>query len=146
VAVWGADVNLVPLDPKKLASAWPFVRAGCEKVLAKTDDRWIPEDVYMEVRSGTAFLYMIEHDSDEVGFIVVRRVMDTDGPVLFVWIIYTEPGAMKENDNWKLVMAEVDGLARSIGAKRIRHYSSRSGFEEIGAFTLKMHIYEREVV
>lgn len=99
----------------------------------------------MELRSGSAYLYMIENDGDEIGFIVVRRVMDNDGPVLFVWVIYTESGSMKENDNWKLVMAEVDGLARSIGAKRIRHYSSRSGFEELGAFTLKMHIYEREV-
>jgi hypothetical protein len=137
-------MNLVALDPKKIASAWPFVRAGCEKVLAKTNDRWIPEDVYMEVRSGSAFLYMIEHESDEIGFIVVRRVMDPDGPVLFVWIMWTEPGLMAESSNWKAVIAELDALARSIGAKRIRHYSSRSGFEEHGAFTLKMHIYERE--
>ena len=145
MAVWGADVILSPVDPKTIAGAWPFVRAGCEKVLAKTNDRWIPEDVYMELRSGTAFLYMIEDGADEIGFLVVRRVMDPDGPVLFVWIIYTEPGALIESDKWKLVMAEVDGLARSIGAKRIRHYSSRSGFEEIGGFILKMHIYEREV-
>lgn len=138
-------MNLTALDPMKLASAWPFVRAGCERVIAKTNDRWLPEDVYMELRSGSAFLYMLEHDADEVGFIVVRRVMDPDGPVLFVWILYTEPGLMKESHNWKLVLAEVDELARSIGAKRIRHYSSRSGFEELGAFTLKMHIYEREV-
>ena len=138
-------MKLIPLDPKKVASAWPFVRAGCEKVLAKTNDRWIPEDVYMELRSNSAFLYIIEHESDEVGFIVVRRVMDPDGPALFVWIMYTIPGLMKESENWKMVIAGLDELARSIGAKRIRHYSSRSGFEEHGAFTLKMHIYEREV-
>ena len=145
MAVWGADVNLTPIDPKKISATWSFIRRGCEKVLEKTNDRWMPEDVYMELRSGTAFLYMLEQDGDELGFLVVRRVMDPDGPVLFVWIMYTEPGLMREDDNWKMVMSEVDALARSIGAKRICHYSSRSGFEKHGAFTLKMHIYEREV-
>ena len=138
-------MKLTAIDPTKIVAAWPFVRFGCEKVLEKTNDRWIPEDVYMELRSASAFLYMIENEGDEVGFLVVRRVADPDGPALFVWIIYTEPGTMKKDENWKLVMAEVDSLARGIGAKRIRHYSSRSGFEGIGAFTLKMHIYEREV-
>ena len=76
---------------------------------------------------------------------MVKNYHDFDGLVLFVWIMYSNPGSMKENGNGKDILDELDALARAIGAKRIRYHSPRGGFEQFDAFELKMHIYEREV-
>ena len=145
MAVWGADVKLQAITVMGVREAWPFVRKGLDSMLEKHQDRWLPEDVYFELMAGTAFLYIINHEDEELGFMVVKKFVDFDGLALFVWIIHAENGSMKENDRWKDVMAELDALAKNVGAKRIRHYSPRGGFGEIGAFDLKMHIYEREV-
>jgi hypothetical protein len=143
VAVWGDDVNLTPVAAHELYAAWPIIRIGCQQVIEKTRDRILPDDIYVELKSLTAFLYRIELAGDEVGFLVVRRVMDPDGPALFVWFMYSDPGVLTANR--EAFLACLDQLAKSIGAKRIRGYSPRGGIYDDGSFELKMHIYEREV-
>lgn len=134
---------LSPVPVAGVRDVWPTVKVGLDYMLEKYQDRWLPEDVYMELRSGTAFLYMIDGDEGNVGFTVVKNKTDFDGNNLFVWILYAEPHALKHYRD--AILGEFDKLAKSIKAKRIQHHSPRSGWEEDGAFKLKMHVYEREV-
>lgn len=119
---------------------WPRLRPWCELVIAKTGDRCLPDDVYAEVRAQAAFLYLVTEVDNELGFVVARRVLDPDGPVLFVWMMYAEPEMFNRDD----FLHCLDDLARSVGAIRVRGYSPRGGFME-GWGKLVMHIYEREI-
>ena len=124
---------------------WGFVRAGLEDLLAKYHDRWIPEDVYFEIRSGAAALFMIDVDEEQKGFTVLKNFNDVDGLALFIWTLWAEPNTMKEEGRYEQVLFEMEKIAKGMGAKRIRHYSPRGGWTVKGLFELKMHIYEREI-
>jgi len=130
---------LRPVPPIELHARWPVIRPWCERVITKTGDRCLPDDVYAEVRAGQAALYLITEGDDELGFVVCRRVMDPDGPVLFIWQMFAEIGTSKDD-----LMECLGELATGIGAVRVRAYSPRGGLMD-GWAKLVMHIYEREL-
>lgn len=105
----------------------------------------MPEDIWLALQSKAAFLYMLEENGDPIGFFVFKNHYDVDGPVLFVWVLHTAPDAVGTIERAMEIMVEVEKLAKSVGAKRIRHHSPRSGWVFADMFELKMHIYEREV-
>ena len=131
---------LTEIHPSKVREVWPVVREGLEAVLARRKHRWIPEDVFLALNTGQAFLYMIA----DRGFIIAKSFADDDGLALFIWVLYARPGTLKECRDE--VLSDLENLARRIGAKRIRHYSSRKGWEAHDMFKLQQYIYEREVM
>ena len=132
---------LHPVHAKDVREHWPTIRPRLVSLLERFPDIWIPEDVYLELRTGQAHLYLLESD----GFCVLKKLDDYAGPVLFVWILDADPQTMKDGERYRAVLEELDALARLIGAKQIRQHSPRGGWTAKGMFKLKMHIYVREV-
>ena len=128
---------LKPVTQAQLRDVWPWVKAGLEATIKKCNDDYLAEDVYVSLRQSVSYLYTIE----DKGFVILQRHVDPDGPVLFVWCLHA-PGFMPRADE---IMADIDELARSIGATLIRHHSPRGAWERIGYFKPKSVVYERRI-
>ena len=132
-------LNYIP--PEEIGKHWKFVREGLQYVVDKTKDRWLPEDVYMHIKSGNMNLFM--QDSGD-GFAVLQPVKGWDGTELYIFCGYSRSGH-------ELVMQEceqIKDIARSIGAKRVKFQSNRKGFEKLAqdmGYTLDFVQYEVEI-
>lgn len=118
---------------------WPWVRAGLLEVSERTEPTWIPEDVYAELKSGSAALLTINGDA---GFCVVKRLVDYDGPSLFLWAMWG-PGELAPL--YDEIMAALDGFARQAECKRIRMMSPRKGWRRVNGWRERDTVYERSL-
>jgi hypothetical protein len=121
---------------------WDWVRNGLEVVRrTRPACTWLPEDVYHELMTGAAHLYVI---GSEDGFIVVKRCVTTYERVLFVWAIWGAPGTLVRHKD--KIMAGIDDLARSAGLSVIRMDTTRdSAWAASKLFVPVSTIFEREV-
>lgn len=125
-------------------AAWGWIRNGLLAVIEKTHERWTPEDVWSMVAANQAHVYALEVRDNDCGFFVLRLLPDFDGPALFVWAMWCEPGLFNGFDEGVGKMfLELDKLALAVKAKRIRAESPRCGWERF--FDVRATIYEREV-
>ncbi len=132
---------LLAVDPIGVYERWDWIRAGLEKTIKRVGAHFRPEDVYLRLRNGTAWLYAICVPFGEIGFVILTQEHDPDGPALFVWCLWAERGQLRPvKDQFD---AELDVLARNSGAKRIRWQSPRN-YKREGCKQVA-HIYEREV-
>ena len=133
---------LRPVDPIGVYNRWDWFRAGIQKAIDRTGAHMRPEDVYLRVRTGTAWAYVIEADED-IGFIVTTVEHDPDGAVMFIWCLWCERG--KLNQHKAAFYEALDGLAGSINAKRVRGWSPRKGYQWFDYVKPVATIYEREL-
>ena len=131
-------MNLVYVPPEDLGSVWEWVRAGLVKTIARTHERYLPEDVYHALRSNTAWLFKIE----DIGFVVFREETDPDGKVLYVWVLWVErnAGISYKDEIW----SAIDATAAKQKAKRIRWQSPRR-WDAWPDSKLVRYVYEREL-
>lgn len=108
--------QLIP--PARLRDVWDKVKAGLAIMPA---DDWIAEDVYHEVRSGKAALYMFGD-----GFLVLQKseTQYSNLPVLHVWLAYNAEG----QDVYADGMGLIQHLAAQMGAHKITFGSPRKGW------------------
>ena len=133
-------MKLTPLTVDDVQTQWDWLRAGLLLVIAKTKAKYRPEDVYLRLRTDTAWAYAID---DPAGFVVFTREYDHDGLVLFIWIMWTPPNSIRwRNDE---MYAELERIARECKAKRIRMQSPRTGWEDEPFFTRVAFVYEHEL-
>ncbi len=129
---------LKPVSQQEIAGCWTWVKAGLEKLIAKTRDDWKPEDVYHELKSGVSFLYLIE----DVGFIVLQKWANYhDGARLFVRAIWAEPNSLAPRRDE--LYDELKAIARQQGCVAMRMTSPRRW--ELAGWEPKQTIYEMEV-
>jgi len=132
---------LRPVGLAEARAGWEWVRQGLLAVLDRTHDDWTPEDIYVAIAGNAAQLFHMEHNGDALGFAIMHRVEDPSGIVLFVWVMWSRPGAVGVNARtW---LAKVDAIAREMGARRVRLSSPRKGWQRY--FRAVQIIYEREV-
>lgn len=117
---------------------WPWVQEGLAAISKRLNTSWMPEDVYVELKSGAATLATI---ADGAGFLVLKRLQDYDGQVLFVWIVH---GPNKLRQHYEEVFSDVAELAKQSGCIRVQMRSPRRGWARVG-WTERETIYEREV-
>lgn len=117
---------------------WPWVEEGLRDLCARLRPTWVPADVYAELKAGLASLVTI---ADDAGFMVVKRLQDYDGQVLFVWALWG-PGELAPLQD--AAQAELSALAKKAGCKRIQMRSPRKGWARVG-WTERETVYEREV-
>lgn len=131
----------IPADG--LRDVWVWVRNGLLHCAGRCGERWMPEDVFVSLKSGHAHLFAIEWHGDEVGFCVLQQHVDVDGPALFVWALWTEPGSGVAAQD--AIERALEGKAREIGAKRIRMQSPRKGWGRQEFWRPVSVTYEHEV-
>jgi hypothetical protein len=136
-------LRLRPLTLQEVRASWGWIRNGLLAVIDRCRARWMPEDAWGEVMAGRAFVYTIDASGDEIGFALLQQRSDGDGPVLFIWAMWTEPGAGIAQR--EAIQDELERLASEIKAKRIRMESSRDGWDGIDYWTPVQTIFEHEV-
>jgi hypothetical protein len=110
------EVRLI--SPNDLRQWWGFVRPGLEKILHKTPEGWIPEDVYTDCFNGKSMLW-VGLDARPVGFMVLQPRNDA----LHVWCAYlSEVGYF--DAGWQHLM----NIAQHGGAKSLTFESWRPGW------------------
>src|SRR6185295_9987470 len=106
------------IPPQDLRSVWDEIKQGLEEVRKSSHDPWIPEDVYAEIKNGTATLHV---EKDGGGFVVLQKLNQYDGIALHIWCAYS-----KSLKPLEVYIAEIEQMARSIGAKRLTLSSKRN--------------------
>jgi hypothetical protein len=134
-------ITFVQVTRLGVRDVWPSVAQGLDALYLEHKGPWMPEDVYAELMFAKVTLYLMKKDDVTKGFFIARANADFDGVVLFIWIMWAEPHIF----SFEEVLPELDQLARSVGARRIRHESPREGWAKKG-FDLTLHIFEREVM
>jgi hypothetical protein len=127
---------MTEVPPERIHEVWSWVRVGLEEVKRRANAVWLPEDIYLALKSKSAFLFI----KDE-GFCVLQRTTEADGPRLFIWALHA-PKMMRENS--EAVMEELKTMARAVGAKALRMQSPRKGWERCG-WEVKEIVYEQKV-
>lgn len=113
---------LHPIEPRHLAAEWERVRAGLVEVKKATNDDWLPEDVYMAIRTGQAVLYLGTGDAGEyLGFLVLRLVATTHAKKMEIWCAYAVPGVSV----MRRFLPHIKAVARNAGVSGILFSSAR---------------------
>jgi hypothetical protein len=136
-------LTIKPLTLPEVRAAWGWVRNGLLEIIGRCHERWAPEDAWTAIMAGNAHVWTITTASDEIGFLLLRKVDDPDGPAIFVWACWCEPGSLIKHA--ADLMERIKEVAHRIGAKRIRMESSRKGWAMLDYFDQRSIIYEAEV-
>lgn len=125
--------TLVAIAPHTVRNYWERIKEGLEVVQKKCVVNWIVEDVYANLKAGSAQLYLSE-DS----FAIVYPERMHDGMALHIWIAYSTSGNAVEIYEDQLI-----AIAKGIGAIRLKLESSRNwepkGYEPIST------IYHKDI-
>jgi hypothetical protein len=109
------------IQPHDLRNWWATVKPGLDRILRKSPEPWIPEDVYAHCVSGKAGLWMAMKDNYAVGFVVGYP----NGNTFHVWCAYGNlSGDLK---TW---FSKVEDIAKAAGSTRIAFDSWRSGWNK----------------
>jgi hypothetical protein len=130
------------IKPIHLGAEWERVRAGLVEVKKATTDDWLPEDVYMALRQGSAVLYIGEGRPGEyLGFLVLRLVPTFHGQRLEIWCAYSATSEPLMRRFWP----DIQVLAKNAGAGAVGFTSAREEWATVAqrlGFTPKQVSYE----
>lgn len=115
-------MNLRPIAPANLVLEWERVRAGLLIVKKATSDDWLPEDVYMAIKTGAATLFVGEDaHGGYLGFLVLKVTPTFHGKRLDVWAAYCSG----KQPAMRLYLPKIKELAQRAGAGAIGFSSAR---------------------
>jgi len=127
------------IHPDNLIKVWDKIREGLLEVKNKASDGWMPEDVYMALKSGHSTLHITEENNEYTGFVVLTPMQDYRGKKLHIWAAYHTAGKAVEKYRPELV-----DMAKQIGAKRLCFESTRKGWEKFYIPTMTTYEYNIE--
>lgn len=136
-------LTIQPMTALDARRGWNWIRRGLQEVIGRCGESWLAEDAWTEIMAGTAFVWKIDAAHDEIGFVLLRRQNDFDGPVLFIWALYAEPQSLVRHGDE--LFDRLKEIAHRIGAKCIRMESSRKGWQGFDYFKPVKTIYEASV-
>ena len=136
-------LTIHPMSLPEVRQDWTFIRNGLLEVIGRCKERYLPEDVWQAVMAANAYIWRIETAHDEIGFLVLRRDYDADGPVLFIWCCWCKPGSLVKHSSD--LMERLKEVGHRIGAKRLRFESTRKAWSFLDVFEERSVIYEREL-
>jgi len=102
---------------------WDFIRFGLTRILRKSPEPYIPEDVYVNLGIGKSFLWLVlsENDTPE-GFFILEPIEDTCN----IWCAWAVAPNLLEDG-----VAHIEMLAREFGAKKLTFDTNRVGWVKV---------------
>ena len=111
------------LQPIDIREIWNNIKDKLADLREACHCDWRVEDVYHSCRSGESDLWVADD-----AFTVIRNVENefTGQPELYIWI-FVGDGLVRDK-----YIPQLEQIARSIGAKKMRMVSPRKGFTRTG--------------
>ena len=111
-------------------------------VLRKTDERWLPEDVYAALQMETAYLWCAFNEHGRIAALSIFQVRQEFGEdCLFCWI-----GINLSKYHMRHFQDQYKEIARGAGCKRIVWESTRRGYDRVFEDAeIRSYRYEMEV-
>lgn len=133
------QLKLIPLRVDQIRTEWGFIVEHLKRILRKTKEAWLPEDVYTSLIQGQSACLIVYDNNERVGALVVRKDQEewTTTQYLFVWCVSLK------NTDFDLALAELRKFAEAIGVKSIRGESPRMGWSKRAK--MLSAVYEFEV-
>ena len=117
--------DLIAVPPDQLRALWPLVLPHIIKVRELCGEPWLPEDVYADLRNGTAWL-LVRGELPNLTAVLVLKVEANNynnERELLLWIASTSEGRdVLEH------LPQVDQMARQAGCNRVTFSSTRRGW------------------
>jgi hypothetical protein len=111
----------VLVQPHELRQTWPYLKQGLNKILVKSPENWIPEDVYASAVSNKCNIWLAKEDNQVIGFVVGY----INGEDFHVWCAYGDLGG-----NIKQWFSDLEDIART-QCKRITFDSWRPAWSRV---------------
>ena len=129
------DVTPLPVEPAELIQHWRLVRHGLKEIIVRFPQRWIPEDVYMQVKLGNAELVMFQKEGRSIGFFVGAPTLTLfmNERQYFLWAIWRAPKATVTKANRYQAIDIIKARARHFQCSEITFGTARKGFHFYGA-------------
>ncbi len=111
--------------PKEdLRYEWPWIRKGLERILESSSQHWLPEDVYMALKTESAEAFRGVLEGETAGFVILQKHQSLDGTELFIWAAHT----MEDGRDF---YEDIEQIAKDVGAKRVVFWSNRMGWRRL---------------
>jgi hypothetical protein len=121
-------VRLIAIDPDaQLREVWDDIREGLNDILAKGAYTWLPEDIYVAIKTRQSVLLVGMADNRFAGFVVLTLNKGFDGLEGNVWCAYN----IGKSEYIDALMPVIDDFLRESGCKRATMISSRPGWAKI---------------
>ena len=111
-------MRLQYVKPEDIGQYWPEVRKGLEHILSRSNELWIPEDVYVELKNINCGLYVFDG-----GFVILQITSGWSGKDCNVFAAYGSG-----NMDW--AFEETKQIARDLGCRRLKFMTTRDGWEK----------------
>ena len=72
------------VNKQDLRTWWTWIRRGLDRVLKKTQESWIPEDLYCDCYEGRSMLWVALEYGRPIGFFVIQPNQTN----VHVWVAY----------------------------------------------------------
>lgn len=109
--------------PEMVKTRWDFIRFGLNRILRKSPEPYIPEDVYVNLGIGKAFLWMALSDNGNAeGFFILER----NGDTCHIWCAWAVAPNLLEDG-----VAHIETLAREFGANKLTFDTNRVGWVRV---------------
>lgn len=109
--------------PDMVRENWEFIRFGLSRILRKSPEPYIPEDVYVNLGIGKAFLWLVVADNDtKEGFFILEK----NGDTCHIWCAWAIAPNLLEDG-----VAHIETLAREFGAQKLTFDTNRVGWVKV---------------
>jgi hypothetical protein len=109
--------------PDMVRERWDFIRFGLSRILRKSPEPYIAEDVYLKLGIGKAFLWMALADSGNAeGFFILEK----NGDTCHIWCAWAVAPNLLEDG-----VAHIETLAREFGANKLTFDTNRVGWVKV---------------
>lgn len=117
------------IPPNDLIFEWERVRTGLIEVKKHSTEDWLPEDVYMSLKTNNSALYIAEDKEGEyLGFLIVQLLPTFHGKRLHVWCAYSN----NDKPLLRLFLRDLHDMAKQGGANKITFTSPRDEWLAVG--------------
>lgn len=108
------------VEPQDVRKNWQFVKKGVERILMKSPENWIPEDIYASLVNNRANLWLWIENEQAVGFIIGYVVEDN----FHIWCAYGKLSDLQES------FKQFEDIV-GVHCKRITFESWRPGWDKV---------------
>jgi len=109
--------------PDMIRERWDFIRFGLSRILRKSPEPYIPEDVYLNLGTGKAFLWLgLSDNGNSEGFFILEK----NGDTCHIWCVWAvAPNLLEDGVEY------IEKLAREFGAQKLTFDTNRVGWVKV---------------